>query len=203
MALFLPNARRAAFIVIDMQNFSCAPVDVAPMPGIDGVIESINCLAGICRSHDVPVIWIRHNITSQGNTNDGGLYRLFHGDKRTRAVMDLGEATEIYHDMDVDHSYDHVVFKNRYSAFLSNPPELQNKLGALGRSQLLISGVAANVCVESTIRDAMQLDYEVILVSDATTAPDQAAIDHTFKNTLSFFGDVQHTEEVAEKLKRN
>jgi ureidoacrylate peracid hydrolase len=116
--------------------------------------------------------------------------------------MNLCQGTEIYREMDVDYSHDHVVFKNRYSAFLSNPPELRDKLEALGRKQLLIAGIAANVCVESTLRDAMQLDYEVILVSDGTTSPDEAALQNTLTNTRLFFGDVQITDEIAVNLKR-
>ena len=104
--------------------------------------------------------------------------------------------------MDIDYSRDHVVFKNRYSAFRSNPPELLYKIEALGRRQLLIAGIAANVCVESTLRDAMQLDYEVVLVSDGTTAPDEAMLKNTLTNTRLFFGDVQKVDEIAANLNK-
>lgn len=202
MNVFTPDARKAAFVVIDMQNFSCMPVDSEPMPRIDVVIERINRLVGVCRENGVPVIWVRHNISSVGCSDDGGLFSRFHNRERIQAVMNLCQGTEIYREMDVDYSHDHVVFKNRYSAFLSNPPELRDKLEALGRKQLLIAGIAANVCVESTLRDAMQLEYEVILVSDGTTSPDEAALQNTLTNTRLFFGDVQITDEIAVNLKR-
>ncbi|MFH1081262.1 MAG: isochorismatase family cysteine hydrolase [Pseudomonadota bacterium] len=200
MNFFAPDARKAAFVVIDMQNFSCIPVDGKPMPGLNVVIERINRLAGICRENDVPVIWVRHNISSKGGVGDGGLYSLFHDKERTQAVLNRCEGTEIYRKMNIDYSRDHVVFKNRYSAFLSNPPELRDRLDAIGRTQLLIAGIAANVCVESTLRDAMQLGYEVILVLDGTTAPDEAALQNTLKNTRCFFGDVQTADEIAANL---
>jgi len=202
MNLFAPDARKAAFVVIDMQNFSCMPVDSGPMPRIDVVIERINRLAAVCRENGVPVIWVRHNISSVGCSDDGGLFPRFHNRERIQAVMNLCQGTEIYREMDIDYSRDHVVFKNRYSAFLSNPTELRDKLEALGRTQLLIAGIAANVCVESTLRDAMQLDYEVILVSDGTTSPDEAALQNTLTNTRLFFGDVQTTDEIAVNLRR-
>lgn len=202
MNLFALDARKAAFVVIDMQNFSCMPVDNGPMPRLDVVIERINRLAGVCRENGVPVIWVRHNISSVGCSDDGGLFSRFHNRERIQAVMNLCQGTEIYREMDIDYSHDHVVFKNRYSAFLSNPPELRDKLKALGRTQLLIAGIAANVCVESTLRDAMQLDYEVILVSDGTTSPDDAALQNTLTNTRLFFGDVQTTDEIAVNLRR-
>jgi len=200
MSLFVPHARKAAFVIIDMQNFSCIPADGKPMPGLNAVIERINRLAGICRENDIPVIWVRHNISSKGGMDDGGLYPLFHDKERTQAVLNRCEGTEIFREMDIDYSRDHVVFKNRYSAFLSNPPELLDKIEALGRRQLLIAGIAANVCVESTLRDAMQLDYEVVLVSDGTTAPDEAMLKNTLANTRLFFGDVQKVDEIAANL---
>ncbi len=40
---------------------------------------------------------------------------------------------------------------------------------------LIITGTATNVCCESTVRDAMQMNYKVILVADgdATGRPPQ------------------------------
>jgi ureidoacrylate peracid hydrolase len=114
--------------------------------------------------------------------------------------MNHGTGTELYQDMHFSPSSDHVVFKNRYSAFLSNPPELHQKLGSLKRTQLLIAGIAANVCVESTVRDAMQLDYELVLVSDGVTATDDSMLESTLTNTRLFFGDVRSAGEIIESL---
>ena len=200
--LFVLNPQKAAFVVIDMQNFSCAPEGRDPLPRINSVIKQINRLADFCREKGIPVIWVRHNITSAGATDNGGLYSLFHDKGHTKSVMDAGKGTGIYAGMSFDAARDHVVFKNRYSAFLSKPPELQGKIGALKRSQLIFAGIAANVCVESTVRDAMQLDYEVVLVSDGIAAVDDALLEGTLTNTRLFFGDVRTAEEVMRELMR-
>ncbi len=60
-------------------------------------------------------------------------HRLFHDEERILGVMNGSEGTEIYRTMEVDDARDHVVFKNRYSAFHSKPPELQDRLEGLGR----------------------------------------------------------------------
>jgi ureidoacrylate peracid hydrolase len=120
-----------------------------------------------------------------------------------KAICNKGKGTEIFRDMHFDPAKDHVVFKNRYSAFLSDPPELKQTLDRLKRTHLIMAGVAANVCVESTARDAMQLDYEVTLVADATTSPDTTLLKSTLKSIMLFFGDVRSTNEVVEELKRN
>jgi ureidoacrylate peracid hydrolase len=116
-------------------------------------------------------------------------------------MTNKGKGTEIFSAMHYEPSQDHVVFKNRYSAFLSNPPELSEKLKALERSQIIVAGIAANVCVESTVRDAMQLDYEVILVSGAVTAPDSVLLRASLKNVRQSFGDVMTVQEIMGKLK--
>lgn len=46
----------------------------------------------------------------------------------------------------------------------------------------------------------MQLDYEVILISDGTTVPDDEALKNTLTNTRLFFGDVQTADEIAVNL---
>ena len=118
-------------------------------------------------------------------------------------MMNRSRGTELFPDMHFSPSNDHVVFKNRYSAFLSKPPELEQKLELLRKSQILVAGIAANACVESTVRDAMQLDYEVVLVSDCTTAADESLLSNTLENTSRFFGDVLSTREVIEALSGN
>jgi len=75
--LFVLDPQRAALVVIDMQNFSCAPEGSDPLPWINKVITKINRLADFCRGKGIPVIWVRHNITSAGTADDGGLYPLF------------------------------------------------------------------------------------------------------------------------------
>ncbi len=198
--LFVLDAKQAALVIIDMQNFSCAPIDREPLPRIDRVIKQINLLADFCREVDIPVIWVRHNLTINGRLDNGGLFKLFHDNNHIDNTVNLDKGTDIYAAMHFDSIRDYVVFKNRYSAFLSDPPELQTTLKRLKKKQLIIAGIAANVCVESTLRDAMQLDYEVILLSDGTTATDDILLQSTLANTYQFFGDLCTAEDVINQL---
>lgn len=200
MKKFTLDPERAALVIIDMQKFSCAADTEERRKAIDRLVLQINRLAHSCRNRNIPVIWVRHNIQSKDGENDGGFFDLFHDKQRMSAVMDQGPGTDLFSGMDVDSARDHIVFKNRYSAFLASPPELQNKLQELERTQLLITGIAANVCVESTLRDAMQLDYEVMLVSDGTLGTDEIAYQNTLSNTEQFFGDVVSTQALVRAM---
>ncbi|MBP7529717.1 MAG: cysteine hydrolase [Syntrophorhabdaceae bacterium] len=201
MHLFHLDPSKAAFVIIDMQNFSCTPSQGAAMTDIGKITSEINRLTGCCRSVNVPVIWVRHNVTTGPAGNDAGLYAAFHEEARLKELYNKGKGTEVFPHMHFDPSADHVVFKNRYSAFLSDPPELRRKLEQLQRTQLIVAGIAANVCVESTVRDAMQLDYEVALAADGVATFDQALLKSTLKNTMLFFGDVLTTQEIVDRLK--
>jgi ureidoacrylate peracid hydrolase len=198
--IYILDPRKVALAVIDMQNFSCVPASGCPLPHIAEVITTVNRLADFCREVNIPVIWVCHNFTSTGKSDDAGLYPLFHDKAHMQNTMNHCTGTELHQDMHFSPSSDHLVFKNRYSAFLSNPPELLQKLDSLKRTQLLIAGIAANVCVESTARDAMQLDYEVVLVSDGVTATDDGMLASTLANTRLFFGDVRSAGEIIKAL---
>ena len=64
------------------------------------------------------------------------------------------------------HPEDLVVNKTRYSGFYGTP--LDSMLRTRGIRTLFFTGIATNVCVESTLRDAFFLDYWPILLHDAT-----------------------------------
>ncbi len=198
--LFKLDKDRVTLLVVDMQNFVCSPRDGHPLPDVNEVIKNINILVDHCHRMKIPVIWIRQNLTIDGKGSDAGLYPLFHRKPLSEDVCNRSRGTEIFGDLHYDHVLDRQVIKNRYSAFIRDASNLYETLKSLERSQLMIAGLAANVCVESTVRDAMQLDYEVILVNNATSTFDEVLLEATLINVKLFFGDVRSTEEVLEEL---
>ncbi|MEO7599428.1 MAG: cysteine hydrolase [Opitutus sp.] len=61
------------------------------------------------------------------------------------------------------------IYKHRFSGFFET--DLNAVLKGLGIRQLIVTGCTTSVCVESTIRDAMFLDYTCVLLSDCTAEP--------------------------------
>lgn len=93
-----------------------------------------------------------------------------------------------------------IVTKHRYSGFIGT--DLQLILRSIGATQLAFAGFAANVCVESTLRDAYMLDFEVTLLNDATAgAFSSEELAGTVENVRKFFGDVLTTEEWLERVR--
>jgi nicotinamidase-related amidase len=76
-------------------------------------------------------------------------------------------------------------------------PELDVKIDTL-----LIGGTATNVCCDSSARDAMMLNFKVIMVPDVLATWTDAEHNATLANFYSIFGDVQTCEEVLASLAR-
>ena len=81
-----------------------------------------------------------------------------------------------------------VIPKYRYSAFIST--YLDKYLRANGIKTLIATGVATNVCVESTIRDGFMLDYHIVVPKDLTEATEPGAKEWSLRNIETFFGEV-------------
>jgi ureidoacrylate peracid hydrolase len=92
---------------------------------------------------------------------------------------------------------DIVLEKTRFSAFVPGTCRLDEVLQARGIETLIITGTVTNVCCESTARDAMQRNYNVIFVADGTAALTDAEHNTTLSNMVMLFADVMTTAEVA------
>jgi len=91
---------------------------------------------------------------------------------------------------------DLVVTKTRYSGFAGTT--LDSQLRVRGIQYLFFAGIAANVCVESTLRDAYFHDYWPILLTDGTMAAGgRSAYEATIFNVESFFGWTIGSEELG------
>jgi len=73
-------------------------------------------------------------------------------------------------------------------------------LQACGVRFLFFTGIATNVCVESTLRDAFFLDYWPILITDASLAAGPPGMQEaTLFNIESYFGWTIPSSEFLEK----
>ena len=77
---------------------------------------------------------------------------------------------------------------------------IDEQLKTFGIDTLLIAGTATNVCCESTARDAMLLDYRVIMLSDANATWTDEEHAATLNSFMLFFGDVMTADEAIGRL---
>ncbi|MBI4488635.1 MAG: cysteine hydrolase [Deltaproteobacteria bacterium] len=89
-----------------------------------------------------------------------------------------------------------VVTKHRYSAFINT--DLNTVLKAKGIESVLVTGVATNVCVETTARDAYMFDYYVTMVEDCAAAYDAKLHETTLENIRRHFGLVATSRDIVD-----
>lgn len=93
-----------------------------------------------------------------------------------------------------------VVRKHRYSGFVGT--ELDLILRSRGIKTVVVAGVATNVCVESTARDAFLRDYFVVLPSDCCAAFSEAEHESTLLNVRKYFGEVTTAGDLVDRWRR-
>ena len=89
-----------------------------------------------------------------------------------------------------------VVIKHRYSAFINT--DLNTVLRAKGIQSILVTGVATNVCVETTARDAYMYDYYVTMVEDCCGAYDPKLHIGTLENMRRHFGLAASSQDIID-----
>jgi ureidoacrylate peracid hydrolase len=87
---------------------------------------------------------------------------------------------------------DHVVIKRRDSAFQDT--ELWVCLQSERINTLIICGVDTSICVETSLRDAFNIGYDVILISDATASGINKHYETTLERVRDYYGLVMTVE---------
>lgn len=89
---------------------------------------------------------------------------------------------------------DVVLEKPKYSAFVGTA--LDTMLRANHIKTVIATGVAANVCVESTARHAFMLDYHVVVPADLVAGVNEELKAAALENIDLFFGQVVRSSEL-------
>lgn len=187
-----------ALVVIDMQQFY-----VSDVPPAIAIVPNINRLAGALRAAGGLVAWVKMTAGRDGKS----LWPLYHEYffSAAAAARHRDNLTEgapghaLYAALEVQPN-DLQATKSRFSAFLPGVSDLPKQLAQRNIRNVIITGMLTNFCCETSARDAMMMDYRVVMVSDANAA--RFDEDHTigFSTVFQSFGDVLTTEQVLTEL---
>ena len=163
----------------------------------------MNTVAAAVRRSGGSVAWSRASFTE---ARDGG-WNTFFGSAVSEAVADTVIATlrpgasghAIASGMDVQPG-DHVFDKYRFSAFTRGSSEIEAWLRQHGCDTVLIAGTLTHVCCESSARDAMQLGFKTVMISDANASRVEANHVATLNAFIQSFGDVRSVDETIALL---
>jgi ureidoacrylate peracid hydrolase len=195
---------RTALVVIDMQSTFCAPGAPAEVPASRGIVAPINRLTAELRSLGVPVIWVLHSNSRIGDKSDWKLFfdTIVADDVREKTLESLSAAKQsVWNELITDPA-DQTILKNRYSALIPGSSSLERVLRGMGIDTVLVAGTKTNICCESTARDAMMLDFKVVLVEDCCAALSDDEHRGALENIIQQFGDVMTADETISRLRR-
>jgi len=198
------DPRKTALVVVDMQNYFVKQGHQAEVPLAREIVPNINRLAAELRRRGGHVVWVRNgtNDTRASWSNYHAYLQSPERAERRLRDMEVGaEGYEYWHLNDI-RPEDAQITKKRYSAFIQDSSNIERHLRDRGIDTLLITGTATNVCCESTARDAMMLNFKVVMVADGLATHTDEEHNATLSSFYGQFGDVQTTDEVFESLAR-
>ena len=193
---------RTAHVIVDLQNGFMergAPVEV---PVAREIIPSVNAISNAVRQAGGVNIFIQFTTPTDALESWSSFYARFPPESRKahqEAFAPGAHYWQLWPELDVRDS-DLKVNKGRFAAFIPGTCDLHQILQDRGIDTLIVTGTVTNCCCESTARDAMQLNYKVIFVSDGNAALSDAEHNATLNNMCALFADVMSTEEVVRAL---
>lgn len=200
MVDFAVVPERTALINVDMQN--CF-VHGSPIAAPDGlvVLERINRLTAACRKAGILVI--HASIVVRPDGSNLGVLAEFSPPVKG-GILNKGSESAALHKGLIVNPRDILLDKPRFGAF--HGTDLELILRSRGIDTIIVSGVATNVCCETTAREAAVRDFHVFFLSDgtATAAMGNASAAELQKATCAtlgfLFAEVLTVDEMIGKI---
>lgn len=185
------NAHKTALVVIDMVE---ASVEADPI--CRTIVPQINGLAQAVRSAGGRVAWVR---PAPSDAPAPGLVAIV-GEERARLFQEQARPDDpraALHAGLAVAAADLGAVKSGASAFFPGKCALHEALREGGIDTVLIAGTVTNVCCESSARDAVELGYTVVMISDALAGHAFGLHEATLATFYRIFGDVRPAHEIA------
>jgi len=191
-----------ALIVVDMQNAYASPGGYLDLAGFDiggaaPVIAQTAKVLEVGRAAGVTIVYFQNGWDADYREAGGPGSPNWH---KSNALKTMRARPELDGKLLARGGWDYelvealapqpgdlVLPKPRYSGFFNS--QLDSQLRARGIRNIVLVGIATNVCVESTLRDGFFLEYFGIMLEDATHQAGPAFLQQaSVYNVEKFFG---------------
>ena len=197
------KAGHTALVVVDMQYAFVDPEKPSAVAEARNIVPNINRLASAMRNAGGSVAWVYTTFTAttivDWNAFFGGVY----SNDFSRTVVDNlvagSEGHRLWHELAIGDN-DLQCSKERFSAFLPGACELDAQLRSRQIDTVIITGTVTNVCCESSARDALMRNFNVIMAHDANAALSDVDHNASMNAIAQTFGDVMSVDEIIDRL---
>jgi nicotinamidase-related amidase len=173
-----------ALLVIDLQK---GLAGAAVTPSVKTVVSRARMLIDAFRAHDLPVVLINVAGGAIGRTERP---RRYDGDFPPDFTDFLPELGQVPGDI--------VVTKRTWGAFAST--NLEERLKAIGITQVVVLGIATGTGVESTARQAYEAGFNVTLAIDAMADSRPEAHDYSIRHVFPRLGETGTVQDIIDLL---
>jgi ureidoacrylate peracid hydrolase len=188
---------KTALLVIDMQRGLLADSLPTSIPAGRKIIHRLARLIEDARRRGLLIVYTRMSHDFIGKGPYGKLWPSHFKEDGQPILRRGSDVFEITPELIVQPG-DVVIDKDRYSAFFNT--NLETILKDHQIENLIITGIASNVCSESTARDAFFRDYHVFFLSDCNAALDEEQHESALRNIRLCFGWVMDADEITKAL---
>jgi len=198
------DPQHTALLVVDMQNDFCAKgghvekVMRRDVTGCDVIAVAIMRLVATAREKGVPVFWVKAVYDPKYTTGAMQLKQIGNG-VESICCAEGSWGAEFY--MVEPQAGEPVIVKHRYSAFSGTA--LDNLLRVRGVKSLVVTGVATNICIDSTFRDGFHNGFYVVIPKDCVGSANKELHEATLKNAQFLFGDVVDSQAIVDEWSRS
>lgn len=200
MAGFAVVPSKMALINVDMQNCFVEGSPIAAPDGLD-VMDQVNQLIKACRSAGVLIVHTSHVLRPDGSNI--GVMKQIIPSANTDLIRKGAHSAELHRDLDTVDS-DVFLDKPRFGSF--HGTDLEIILRSRGIDTIIVSGIATNVCCETTAREASVRDFRVFFLTDgtATFGIGELTADDIQKATCatlgSLFAELSTTDQMIARI---
>ena len=175
---------RTALIVVDLQTGLAGAL---PPAAFEAVVGRSRALADAFRARGLPVVLVTVDGVAPGRTEQPSRHTGGFPPGFTDVVAELDQQPS-----------DIVVTKRTWGAFATT--DLEQRLRALGVTQVVVTGVATGTGVEATARQAYEAGFNVTLAVDAMADPRAGAHEHSLAHLFPRLGETGTANDILTLL---
>jgi ureidoacrylate peracid hydrolase len=193
-------------VVVDMQNGFVSKGGSYDHLGMNileyqMIIPKVKDLIAFCRSKKIPIFYTEAVREASGIDLLTRFHRLLPLAREERLKVPITvRGTWDAHTLDEikPTENDLIVIKRRDGAFQDT--ELRVWLQSEGINTLVFCGIDTSICVETSLREAFNIGYDVILVSDATASGNKRHYETTLERVRDYYGLVLDAERFYKSI---
>jgi nicotinamidase-related amidase len=195
---------KTALLVLDMQDYFLEPGSHAFTPSAPAILPNIEKLIALAINHQMEIICTRHlNDASNAGRMDKWWNDLITEESPMSEIIEMIRREDRKRGGREDGRTGgaemiKVFIKSQYDAFYNT--DLEEYLRSKNIEQVIITGVLANLCCETTARSAFVRGFEVFFPVDATAAYNKEFHLSTFRNLGFGFCPVLTTADLIKSL---